>query len=40
MKKLNIEFRPGVGGDDAKLLVKDIADYYIKMFDRLGWKYI
>ena len=32
--KLNFEIKPAEGGDDAKLLTKDLADMYIAYANR------
>ena len=34
--KISLEIRPGEGGEDAKLLVKDQASIYIKYAGRIG----
>jgi protein subunit release factor A len=34
--KLNLEIRPGEGGEDAKLLVQDQAAIYIKYANAVG----
>lgn len=34
--KISLEIRPGEGGEDAKLLVKDQASIYIKYAERIG----
>lgn len=39
MTTLVLEIRAGEGGDDAKLLVKEFADAYSKLCDRLEWKH-
>lgn len=36
--KLNLEIRPGEGGEDAKLLVQDQAAIYIKYATSVGIK--
>ena len=36
MKKI-IEIRAAEGGDDSKLFVKDLAQSYVRMAQRLGW---
>lgn len=36
--KLMLEIRPGEGGDDAKLLVKDQASIYARFAERKGAK--
>lgn len=36
--KLNLEIRPGEGGEDAKLLVQDQAAIYIKYANSTGIK--
>jgi protein subunit release factor A len=36
--KLNLEIRPGEGGEDAKLLVQDQAAIYIKYANLNGIK--
>ena len=36
--KLSLEIRPGEGGEDAKLLVKDQASIYIKYAMNMGLK--
>jgi protein subunit release factor A len=36
--QLLIEIRPGEGGEDAKLLVKDQASIYIRFAERKGAK--
>lgn len=35
--KLTLEIRAAEGGEDAKLFVKDLANAYIKYFNRVGW---
>lgn len=35
-----MELRAGEGGDDAKLLTKDLANAYVKLFNKLKWNYI
>lgn len=39
MSKVTLELRPGEGGDDAKLFIKDLSDAYIKLFKRMDWKF-
>jgi len=34
--KLVIEIRPGEGGEDSSLFVHDLAQTYIKSFQRVG----
>ena len=34
--KISLEIRPGEGGEDSKLLVKDQASIYIKYAERIG----
>jgi len=38
--ELIIELRAAEGGIDAKLLTKDLANAYTKLFNRKGWTYI
>ncbi len=33
---MKLEIRPGEGGEDAKLFMKDLANSYIKLFNRFG----
>lgn len=33
---MQIEIRPGEGGDDAKLFMQDLADTYTRYLDRKG----
>lgn len=36
--KINIEIRPGEGGEDARLLVKEQAKIYIKHAEQNGMR--
>jgi protein subunit release factor A len=36
MKRV-IEIRSAEGGEDSKLFVKDLAQAYLRMFQRDGW---
>jgi PCRF domain len=36
MKRV-IEIRSAEGGEDSKLFVKDLAQAYLRMFQREGW---
>lgn len=33
---MTIEIRPAEGGADSRMFVKDLADAYLKMFNRYG----
>ena len=35
--KLTLEIRAAEGGEDSKLFVRDLADAYIRYFNRVGW---
>lgn len=37
--ELIMEIKPGEGGDDSKLLVKELTNAYIKLFNKEGWNY-
>lgn len=37
--EITMEIRAGEGGVDAKLLTYDLANTYIKLFDKMNWKY-
>lgn len=37
--KIILEIRAAEGGEDSKLFIKDLAQSYIKMFERVSWKY-
>jgi len=37
--ELIMELRSGEGGIDAKLLTKDLANAYVKLFNKMGWNY-
>jgi len=34
--KLTLEIRAAEGGEDSKLFVRDLADAYIRYFNRVG----
>lgn len=37
LKSIIVEIRPGAGGEEASLFVKDLADMYIKYATKIGW---
>lgn len=38
MKRV-LEIRAAEGGEDSKLFVKDLAQAYLRLFERVGWKH-